>query len=93
MKKLKLSELNLSDAEVLTREELKKVLGGNGSGGAYCSISSSCSLYITSLGITADGNCTWNMGFGGGNSQCYCLATVNGQNYRTDPNEYSVCWQ
>lgn len=33
MKKLKLSELNLSEAAVLTREELKKVLGGDGSGG------------------------------------------------------------
>jgi len=34
MKKLKLSELKLGDSEVLTREELKKVLGGMGSGGA-----------------------------------------------------------
>ena len=33
MKKLKLSELNLGNAEVLSREELKKVLGGMGSGG------------------------------------------------------------
>jgi len=35
MKKLKLSELNLGDAEVLSRKELKKVLGGinSGSGG------------------------------------------------------------
>ena len=33
MKKLKLSELNLGDAEVLSREELKKVLGGLGSSG------------------------------------------------------------
>lgn len=33
MHKLKLSELNLSDAEVLTRDQLKKVLGGDGSGG------------------------------------------------------------
>jgi len=32
MKKLKLSELNLGGSEVLTREQLKKVLGGTGSG-------------------------------------------------------------
>jgi hypothetical protein len=41
MKKLKLGKLNLSNAEVLTREQLKKVLGGDGSGGGsgtswYC---------------------------------------------------------
>ncbi|HLR38032.1 MAG TPA: hypothetical protein VK084_08295 [Chitinophagaceae bacterium] len=34
MKKLKLEELNLGYAEVLSREELKKVLGGIGSGGS-----------------------------------------------------------
>ncbi len=33
MKKLKLEELNLGNAGVLSREELKKVLGGMGSGG------------------------------------------------------------
>jgi len=33
MKKLKLSELNLGNAEILTRGQLKKVLGGLGSGG------------------------------------------------------------
>lgn len=33
MRKLKLSELNLGSAEVLTREQLKKVLGGVASGG------------------------------------------------------------
>jgi len=32
MKKIKLEELNLGNAEVLSREELKKVLGGMGSG-------------------------------------------------------------
>lgn len=32
MKKLKLSELYLGKAEMLSREQLKKVLGGNGSG-------------------------------------------------------------
>jgi len=32
MKKLKLEELNLGNAEVLSREELKKVFGGMGSG-------------------------------------------------------------
>jgi len=42
MKKLKLSELNLGKAEVLTREELKKVLGGLGSGGSGGSVDVAC---------------------------------------------------
>lgn len=40
MKKLKLSLQNIEGAEVLTRAQLKKVLGGNeddGSGGKKCS--------------------------------------------------------
>jgi hypothetical protein len=32
MKKLKLSDLNLRNTEVLTRKQLKKILGGSGSG-------------------------------------------------------------
>ncbi|HLR38030.1 MAG TPA: hypothetical protein VK084_08285 [Chitinophagaceae bacterium] len=50
MKKLKLEELNLGNAEVLSREELKKVLGGTKpvtkSGddkcNAYCSSDDDC---------------------------------------------------
>lgn len=32
MKKLKLSEMNLSNAEMLSREQMKKIVGGIGSG-------------------------------------------------------------
>ena len=42
MKKLKLNELNLGNAEVLTREELKKVLGGMGSGSGGTNCTDSC---------------------------------------------------
>jgi len=33
MKKLKLTSLSLSNSEILSREQLKNVLGGDGSGG------------------------------------------------------------
>ncbi|MDP3665745.1 MAG: hypothetical protein Q8R50_03625 [Sediminibacterium sp.] len=33
MKKLRLNLQNLNDAEVLTRQQLKNILGGDGSGG------------------------------------------------------------
>ncbi len=42
MKKLKLSRLDLGAAEVLSREELKMVLGGAGSGGGSGSCESGC---------------------------------------------------
>lgn len=32
MKKLKLEHYNIKDAEILTREQLKSILGGDGSG-------------------------------------------------------------
>ncbi len=41
MKKLKLTLLNLGGAEVLTREQLKSIIGGNGGsgpGGKGCSV-------------------------------------------------------
>lgn len=43
MKKLKLKLQNFEEAEMLTREQLKTVIGGEGSGEAKeCSVSSKC---------------------------------------------------
>lgn len=76
MKKLKLNELTLSSAEVLTREQLRKVLGGDGSGGGG---GNDCCLYTGCVGNdcfvsgsegcgilhcffqTPDGNCTYTI--------------------------------
>mgnify|MGYP007126786772 FL=1 len=60
MKKLKLRLQNIEGAEVLSREQLKKVMGGDfgGSGGPNCT--SSC---------TSDSDCS-----GGDNSCKKCIA-------------------
>lgn len=70
MKKLKFSKLNLDDAHILSREELKHILGGDGYGGGYgfCTINRPCSLYI-GPGDTRQGVC--NM-FGGGSGVYMC---------------------
>lgn len=71
MKKFKFSKLSLDDAHILSREELKNVLGGDGYGGGgygYCTINRPCSLYI-GPGDTRQGVC--NM-FGGGSGTYMC---------------------
>jgi len=59
MKKLKLSELNLGDAEILTRGQLKKILGGGGSdvgsGGGICTFQLNCMI---GSGFQSGGTCT-----------------------------------
>lgn len=76
MKKLKLEELNLGSVEVLSREELKKVLGGLGSGGGSgdagcltqsggCDEGGICILWCTN-GTTQQGTC------GSSNHGTYC---------------------
>lgn len=59
MKKIKLSELNLKNAEVLTREQLKKILGGLSSGGGTCSFNINC-IYDPTCGDIqgSPGTCT-----------------------------------
>ncbi|MBS1736277.1 MAG: hypothetical protein JSS98_06655 [Bacteroidetes bacterium] len=77
MKKLKFKKLNLDDAQILSREELKHVLGGDGyggggygSGGCYVVGSTngqeSC-WYITGSPVDLcervyGSNCSWSAG-------------------------------
>lgn len=97
MKKLKLKALGLGAKEILSREQLKNVLGGSGttgttgtgsgttgSGDGHCR-TGSCSLFVSALGITVQGVCTDY--HTGGSIRCAC---VNG-NYSTDPNSWSAC--
>ncbi|MBS0030356.1 hypothetical protein ACTJJ0_26005 [Chitinophaga sp. 22321] len=87
MKKLKLKALHLGATEVLSREQLKNVLGGTGSAGSgdgHCK-TGKCKLYVSDLGITVDGDCTDF--HEGGTIRCSC---VNGD-YQTDPNTWSAC--
>lgn len=81
--------------ELLSKEELKKLIGGfggsgeGGSGeGGYCAISTSCSLYIRELGQTYSGSCYYQL-FG----KCFCGVEVNGHTYTTDPSTTSVCYK
>ena len=50
MKKLKLNVAELGATEILTREELKKVLGGTGSGSGSGSGEDKCAGYSTTCG-------------------------------------------
>lgn len=94
MKKLKLQAFELGAREILSRDQLKNVLGGDdGSGsGSGSTIESDghcrtggCLLYIRDLGITVNGQCTDY--HSGGSIRCAC---VNGQ-YSTDPDTWSYC--
>ena len=85
MKKLKLNLQSLN-AEVLTRSQLKQILGGD-DGSAWCHITTSCRLYVRELGQTYDGNCYYQI-FG----KCFCGVEVGGQTYTTDPNTTSMCY-
>ncbi len=78
MKKLKLSRLDLGDAEVLSREELKMVLGGAGSGGGSDNVchgmsASSCSGSCTTT--YGSGHCVTA---GPGLSECKCASITIG---------------
>ncbi|UKJ07498.1 hypothetical protein [Solitalea lacus] len=75
MKKLSLKKLNLENSEVLTREQLKTVLGGDGSGGGSGSGNTDCiSSYFYSgtdgCGITT---CT---GWTSVPGRCLCSTTI-----------------
>ncbi|MGN6495645.1 MAG: hypothetical protein ACTHLE_26885 [Agriterribacter sp.] len=92
MKKLKLKLQNIEGAEMLSREQLKSVMGGSGGGGGggagYCAISTSCNLYVRDLGTTYEGKCYYQIG-----GKCFCGVEVNGRTYTTDPNTTSVCYK
>ncbi|MGJ7033830.1 hypothetical protein GGU45_004348 [Niabella hirudinis] len=75
MKKLKLNFQNIEGAQVLTRDQLKNVLGGSGWGGSGggCFFTSNCDSGYECV----NGVCTDPMGQPGGGSgneffTCYC---------------------
>lgn len=88
MKKLKLKNLKFDSDSILSRDQLKKVLGGDDPPtSGICAIGSSCELYIPAINDTKTGDCfyeliTW---------RCYCRVTVNGTTYETKPGMTSMC--
>jgi len=82
-----LKKLQLNDAKVLSNSEMKKILGGTGTGTGTeirCSVNSSCQLYITTLGIQVTGKCQEIVI--GGYTRCAC---VNGE-YSSDFSKLSA---
>lgn len=57
MKKFKFSKLNLDDANILSREELKHVLGGDGYGGGGYGNGGCCWYVIAGQGYDPDRYC------------------------------------
>jgi len=89
MKKLKLKIQNLKNPTILSHHETKNILGGEeGSGGSYCSLMSTCQLYVRELGQTFTGRCeiAWE------NGNCRCRVIINNNVYWTDPGTTSECW-
>ena len=75
MKKLKLSLQNFEGAEVLTREQLKNVMGGSGWGGSGggCFFTSNCdSEYVCVNGVCTDPMGQPGGGSSGGTFWCTC---------------------
>jgi hypothetical protein len=70
MKKLKLKSLEFGAKEALTRTELKKVLGGNGSGWG-CNMNP-CSILVGT--VTYNGYCQQTPGA----YDCYCKTAYTG---------------
>lgn len=88
MKKLKLKALDIQATEVLSREELKKVLGGDGSSGGdgsagiFCKDSSvSCTIMVQGNNgswVPFNGNCGWHFVLVAGSHvpYCYCITSL-----------------
>jgi len=76
IKKLKLRFLHLGDAEVLTREQLKKIIGGEGSGYALACRTSACSGYDPIVKRNYSGTCGKVTG-PGPQEQCMCTNSAN----------------
>jgi hypothetical protein len=77
MKKLKLQALELGATEILTREQMKMVGAGSGSG--YC-LTGTCTLYDSNSGVTYSGSCqsaSLNLGPGIYSTQCFCYTSIS----------------
>ncbi|NLR78214.1 hypothetical protein [Chitinophaga eiseniae] len=79
MKKLKLTALGLGAKELLTREQLKNVMGGDGSGSGTgsCDYTVTCAVGTISCSSTV-GDCSfvWN-----DNHTAFIGVTCDGQSY------------
>lgn len=80
MKKLKLQALDLGVSEILTREQLKNVMGGDGSGGGRCSNDRFCSMYQP-----GDSGCAEMQ-----SGQCRCVRYSNGVAIESVPDSYCL---
>jgi hypothetical protein len=104
MKKLKLKALGLGAKEILTREQLKYVLGGDGSGsgagggggntggGSGCP-TSPCSVFNSTNGKTYTGNCGLviaAMDFHTVSTVCECVTSL-GFYIPSSSNGHSAC--
>lgn len=80
MKKLKLSAMDLGAGEILTREQLKNVMGADGSGIGRCSNDRLCSMYQG-----------WDAGCGTMQTgQCRCIRYANGVPVESIPDSYCL---
>jgi len=80
MKKLKLKVLGLGSSEILTREQLKNIIGAEGEGSGRCSNDRLCSMYSG-----WDGGCaTMQTG------QCRCVRYENGSAVESVPDSYCL---
>ena len=72
MKKLKLSEQQLENGDILSRDQLKDIMGGAGkaSPNVTCSVGTSCS--VLDNGTTYLGSCGY-LDLGGGVYYCECI--------------------
>lgn len=79
MKKLSLSVKTFKKRKILTRSQLKKVLGGYGSSAPNCKMETDCKLFIN--GQNEEGDCS-EYGFIGSDGyphvECFCK-TLNHQ--------------
>jgi len=86
MKKLKLSALDLSTTEVLSRAQLKNVLGGGGSGSALPPIN--CTIDIT----TDDGVFSTTTGLCASTDQALCNSYAEAQCISAREKGYTCEW-
>jgi len=95
MKKLKLKALELGASELLTREQLKSVLGGDGSGGGSggggfgCS-DNGCLLYVAQDNINQWLSGTCGVSYSGG-IICVCTVRNGSKTYQTN-NGGTTCY-
>ncbi len=96
MKKLSLKSNAFNKGEVLTRAQLKKVMGGNESGsGDTCNDGATCKVVITGVvdgePFTSESTGTCSKDTFGSTITCYCSA-AGGKGSLTSNGGKSRCW-